>query len=177
MSINSNDITHKNIALTGFMGVGKTTVAQLLAKRLKRTMIDTDEEIEKQMKLPTTEIFAKYGETTFRQKEKDVILHYCKQHNLILSLGGGAFLQQEVRHACLEHCSVVFLDISWENWQKRVPRLKKTRPLLQQRSLQEIMELFEERKAIYAHHHIKINTDGLEPEDVVANIVHVLKEE
>src|SRR5690625_17597 len=94
----------KNIAFIGFMGVGKTTVARLVAKKLKRSFIDTDAVIEREMNMPTTEIFAKYGEATFRKKEKEIILRFCKEREIILSLGGGAFSQRSEERRVGKEC-------------------------------------------------------------------------
>lgn len=161
----------KNIAFIGFMGVGKTTVARLVAKKLKRSFIDTDAVIEREMNMPTTEIFAKYGEATFRIKEKEIILRFCKEREIILSLGGGAFSQSAVKETCLQNCYVIYLDISWDRWQERIPQLIASRPILQQRSVDEIKTLFEERKAMYASHHVKVETDDLSPEQISEKIV------
>src|SRR5690625_1814071 len=115
-------IREKSLVFIGFMGVGKTTVAQLVAKKLYRDFIDIDEEIEKEFNLPTTEIFKQIGEKKFREKEKEYVLHYCKQPLKVISLGGGAFMQEEIRKACLEHSIVFYLDISWDSWKEQIGR-------------------------------------------------------
>ncbi len=160
----------KNIMLIGFMGVGKTTIARALAKRLNRPYIDTDEAIEKELKLPTTEIFQKYGESYFREKEREYILQLTKEEGKVVSLGGGAFLQEAIRKACMEHCIVVYLEPSWETWRKRIDLLRPTRPILQKKSEEEIRVLFEERKPYYQYHHIKIRTDDKTPEKIAKEI-------
>jgi shikimate kinase len=55
-------LREKSIVFVGFMGVGKTTIGRLVAKKLYRDFVDIDEEIEKEFGMPTTEIFEKFGE-------------------------------------------------------------------------------------------------------------------
>lgn len=166
-----NKVNEKSIVLIGFMGVGKSTVGQILANQLKRDFIDTDKEIEKQYQMPVTKIFETFGEATFRKKEKELITDLCQQKQKIISVGGGAFLQPEIRQICLEQTIVIYLDISWKVWRERLDILIATRPVLQGRSLEEIEELFYKRKEFYSEHHIKILTDHLSPEKIVENIM------
>lgn len=147
---------NKSITFIGFMGVGKTSIAKVVAKNLSREFIDSDKQIEQAFNMPTTEIFKKYGEAFFRKKEKEHILALCQQKNKIIALGGGAFIQKEIREFCMEHTTVVYLDIAWHTWKKRLDALKRTRPILQNRSIEEIELLFEERKKFYKKHHYKI---------------------
>jgi len=166
----------KNIMLIGFMGAGKTTIAKELAKLLNRPFIDTDEQIEQELGMPTTEIFSKYGEAFFRKKEKEHILSLIKKEGKVVALGGGAFLQEEIRNACLDNCFVVYLDLSWKSWLDRLGDLITTRPILQQKSEDEIKQLFEERKAYYSTHHLKVNTDGKSPQIIPKEIIERLDE-
>lgn len=168
-------LRERSIVFIGFMGVGKTTIGQLVAKKLYRDFIDVDAEIEKDYGMPITDIFAKLGEKEFRQREKDYILKVCEQRLNIISLGGGAFLQKEIRDACLQNCIVFFLDMSWESWKDRISLIIDSRPVLQGRSLEEIERLFYERREIYQDHHSKILTDDLDMEEAADYIVDSLK--
>lgn len=116
------------------------------------------------------------GEAFFRQAEKDYIVDLCEHTQLkIVSLGGGAFKQEEIKRACLKHCTVLFLDLSWENWKQRLDILIENRPVLHNRSLDEMKELFEERREIYSLHNSRVETDHLEAEEVANYIVDTLK--
>lgn len=84
----------QNIVLTGMPGSGKTTVGHLLAHKLNRTLIDTDDEIIKKMNMPITDIFAKYGEEGFRNIESEVIEEVSKINGAVIATGGGAILRQ-----------------------------------------------------------------------------------
>lgn len=165
----------KSLVFIGFMGVGKTTVAKLVAKKLYRDFVDIDEEIEKEFQMPTTQIFEQFGEKTFREKEKEYVLHYCKQPLKVISLGGGAFLQEEVKNACLEHSIVFYLDITWDSWKERLHMLVDSRPILQDKSLDDIKELFETRKGIYEEHNSKVITDTFNAEEAADYIIDSIK--
>lgn len=142
-------VREKSLVFIGFMGVGKTTVAKLVAKKLYRDFIDIDEEIEKEFQMPITKIFEELGEKKFREKEREMVLHYCKQPLKVISLGGGAFMQEEIREACLKHSIVFYLDISWESWKDRLHMLVDSRPVLRNKSIKDIDTLFNERKTFY----------------------------
>jgi len=165
----------QSIVFIGFMGVGKTTIGQKVARKLYRDFIDIDQEIEKEFNMPTTEIFKKFGEKAFREKEKSVIESFSQQQLKIISVGGGAFLQEDIRNICLSNCIVFYLDLSWEYWKERIGLLIDSRPVLQSRSLEEIEELFYTRQEIYSYHHSKVNTNDLDVDEVADFIVDSLK--
>lgn len=167
-----NDKTNKkSLVFIGFMGVGKTTVAKVIAKKRRLTFIDIDQAIEKEFGMPTTNIFEKFGEKKFREKENEYVLRYSKLPNKIISLGGGAFLQESIRQACLKDTTVIFLDISWEEWKRRLPILTHSRPVLQNKSMAEIKELFYARKKTYSKHHLKVVTDKMNQETIANHIL------
>ena len=166
----------KNIVLIGFMGVGKTTVGRMLAEMLSWEFLDSDHVIEQKYRMPITEIFRKYGEPEFRRAERETIEELCTKHQRkVISLGGGAYAQDAVRDVCLRHCIVIYLDLSWRQWQKRRPMLAENRPILQTRTNKEIRDLFETRKQYYAHHHLKVRTDGMKSEQVARFIYRRLR--
>lgn len=169
-------IREKNIAFIGFMGSGKTTIGQLVAKKLYRDFIDIDQEIERMYQMPVSQIFKELGEAHFRKVERELIVSLCKNTRIkVLSLGGGAYLQEEVRKACLEYCIVYFLDLSWESWKQRIPLIIDSRPILQNKSLDEIEQLFLSRQSAYNIHHSKISTSDIDAETAADHIVQSLK--
>lgn len=151
----------KNIILTGFMGTGKTTVGQLLASDLNCKFIDIDEKIEQDYQLKTTAIFEQFGEKEFRKSELEQIRKYCVNNdNHVISLGGGAFLQEEARDICMNNGHVFFLSVSWDVWKQRLDSIIETRPILQGKTESEIHELFKERQKIYDTYHYLIHADS-----------------
>ena len=94
----------------------------------------------------------------------------------IISLGGGAFMNEETRNVCLSTSIVFFLDLSWEAWKERMQLIVGSgRPVLQNKSLEEIEELFYKRHHIYSLNNSSISTDHLDPDEAADYIIHTLK--
>ncbi|UOR10224.1 shikimate kinase [Halobacillus amylolyticus] len=174
-SLREIPLREKSIVFVGFMGVGKTTIGRLVANKLHRSFIDVDQEIENKYQMSTSEIFKTIGERAFREEEKNFIIACCQQRLKIISLGGGAFLQEEIRNFCLANCIVFYLDISWDSWKERLSILVDSRPVLQGRTIEEIEMLFHERKDTYSDHNSKLMTDRLDEEEVADYITDSLK--
>ena len=100
----------RNVVLIGMPGSGKSTVGRLLAKRLGRDLIDTDEEIVSRAGRPITEIFASRGETAFRDLESAVVRDVSKTGGKIVATGGGAILRQENVDQLRSNGILVYLD-------------------------------------------------------------------
>ena len=119
----------KSLVLTGMMGVVKSTIRRLIAKRLKAKFIDVDKIIEKKEGCSISSIFKNKSEDYFRKLENDVTQHELKKKNSVISLGGGAFLNASIRKN-VKNTSVSFwIDVSTEILIKRLYKSKK-RPLL-----------------------------------------------
>jgi|SRR5699024_9886611 len=167
---------NKSITFIGFMGVGKTTIAREVAKKLGRAFIDIDEYIEKTYQMSTTDIFATYGEEQFRSSEAEAIHKWCQEPKRVVSLGGGAFLNEENQSFCLEHTIVVSLHMEWKEWKNRLPMLVANRPNLQNRSIEEIEKLYHSRQGIYNKYHIQIVINGTESiAEITENVLDELK--
>ncbi|MBU9712613.1 shikimate kinase [Bacillus tamaricis] len=160
---------------TGFMGVGKTTIGNLVAKKLYRDFIDIDAVIAAEYEKPITEIFQEIGEKAFRQREKEIITELCHKKLKVISVGGGAFLQQEVRDIAMSSCMVFYLDLSWGSWKDRINLIIDSRPVLQGKSMEDIEKLFYERQKIYSQHHSKVTMDKQEVEEIADHIVDSIK--
>lgn len=161
----------KSIVLVGFMGVGKTTIGSLVAQKLKWLFIDIDEEIEKEYGMSINQIFEVHGEKKFREMEKEKIRSTCEKPSQVVSLGGGAFMQSEVREVCLANCCVLYLNMSWEKWKERLDELIDSRPLLREKDLKEIEELFYKRQEAYTKNHATINVNTKTPEEAAECVI------
>lgn len=139
----------RNVFLVGPMGVGKTTIGRLLARELRLTFVDSDQEIEKRAGVEIAWIFDEEGEAGFREREARVLEDICQQSGLLIATGGGAVLLEENRRVLKRHGVVVFLDTTVDVQLKRTAKDKK-RPLLQnddRRSL--LMKMRQERDPVY----------------------------
>ncbi len=168
-------IKEKNIVFTGFMGVGKTTIGKMVAKKLYRDFVDIDDLIEREWQMPVSEIFNQIGEKAFREKEKELVIGLSQQKLKVISLGGGAFLQEEIRRSCLSSSIVFFLDLSWDSWKERISILVDSRPVLQGKTIEEIEEIYHKRQGIYESHHSRVRTDHFAAEEIADYIVESIK--
>ena len=88
---------YKNLTLTGMMGVGKSTIGKILAKKLNYNFVDVDKLIEAKEGISINSIFKNKSENYFRKIENDITLLELKKNNSVISLGGGAFLNNSIR--------------------------------------------------------------------------------
>ena len=160
----------KNIILTGFMGVGKTSVGTGLAKDVGYRFVDTDLLIEADQKMSVTEIFATKGEPFFRQVESRVIGEVLQRESQVVSTGGGAVLRDSNREAFKKAGFVVCLTARPEVIFERV-RHETHRPLLRTEDpLAKIGELLESRAPFYAQADAVIDTSEKSVEAVITEI-------
>lgn len=138
-----------NIFLVGLMGAGKTTIGKLLAKRLKKTFIDTDHELELRTGVKIPLIFELEGEAGFRDREAALIRELTQRQDIVLATGGGAVLRKENRDALAQNGIVIYLNAKVEDLWLRTQH-DKNRPLLQTGDPKaKLMELFSQRDPLY----------------------------
>jgi shikimate kinase len=153
------------------MGVGKSTIAKKLSKKLKIKFVDIDQLIEKRENNSIKEIFNAKGENYFRKIEEKTTLEILKKNNLIIALGGGAFMNSIIRRK-IKNTSISFwLDLSLKFLLPRLKNVKK-RPLINQDKIEDsINKIYSERKKIYSESDFKINCNSIEMDDVVKKII------
>ena len=161
---------NKNIVLLGMMGSGKSTIGYLLSKNINFTFLDIDKFIEKETGLKIYDIFQKKGEIYFRNLEEKITLKLLKSNKKIISLGGGGFLNKNIRKEILKnHISF------WLNWKSstlinRILKSKK-RPIAFNSNENDLKKLISERASIYAEAKFKINCETLTKNMIVKNII------
>ena len=161
----------KNLLLTGMMGVGKSTVAKRLSKKLNLKFVDIDKIIEEKEKLRIKDIFKNKGENYFRKIEKTITLDILKKRNLVIALGGGAFINKSIRKEVNNNSISFWLDL---NVKFIIPRIKdfKKRPLLNDKNLEETMnKIYLDRKKFYNESHHRIKCNSVDINTVVNKIV------
>jgi shikimate kinase len=166
-----------NVILIGFMGCGKTTIGYKLSYRLRKAVIDTDKEIEKEEKRSISDIFAAEGEEYFREQETACLRKLTKTvNNQIISVGGGLPMREINREFMHLLGQVIYLRAKAETIYQRVKN-DTTRPLLQGENPQEkIKALLAERKENYeSAADIIVDVDGKELEQIVNEIAERLQ--
>lgn len=168
-----------SIALIGYRGTGKTTVAQLLATRLDYDWVDVDIEVELQAGKSIAKIFDESGEEAFRDLEAEVVARLCGQERTVVALGGGAILREESRK-CLARCPwVVWLKASSEAIEKRLlgdPTTSARRPnLTNHGGRTEIDELLRRREPFYRTcATLEVDTEDRTPAEIADEIFEAI---
>lgn len=168
-----------NIALVGFMGTGKTSVGQELAKKLGWQFVEVDALIEQMAGKSIPDMFAKDGEITFREWEIEVIKQVARGKKRVIACGGGAVLNT-INIARLKETSVmVLLTASPDTVLKRTASDKDTRPMLMDATdpASRIRELLKFRKPYYERSaDIVVNTSKLSLSATADLIIQKLRE-
>lgn len=151
----------KNIFLIGFMGVGKSTVAAELVKRLGMNRAEMDQMIVDKQGMTISEIFAQYGEDYFRDVESEILLELQKKQGMVVSCGGGIVVREENAGYMKKSGHVVLLTAEPETIYNRV-KDSKERPILNRNmSVEFIRELMEKRRIRYERAaDVTVSTDG-----------------
>ncbi|MCX4552226.1 3-dehydroquinate synthase [Streptomyces sp. NBC_01387] len=162
------------VVLVGPMGVGKSTVGELLAERLGVVYRDTDADIVAAEGRTIADIFVDEGEDHFRALERAAVADAVAGHTGVLSLGGGAILDAATREL-LAGQPVVYLSMDVDEAVKRVG-LNTARPLLAVNPRRQWRELMEARRPLYTEvARASVATDDRSPEEVVQAVLDALE--
>lgn len=157
------------------MGSGKTTIGQLLAKRLSLPFFDSDHELEDRTGVSVTTIFEIEGEPAFRLREAQIIDELTQQRPFILGTGGGAILNEGTRLVLRQRGTVIYLHSTPETSYERVRR-NRDRPLLMVSDpLARLRQLYELRHPLYSETaHFVVESYRDRPTAVVHEIINLL---
>tara|TARA_B100001063_G_scaffold168840_1_gene158011 strand:- start:900 stop:1412 length:513 start_codon:yes stop_codon:yes gene_type:complete len=162
----------ENLVFLGMMGSGKSSIGSLIAKRLKLNFIDIDKEIEKELGASIKKIFKTKGENYFRKYEEKITLKKLKLNSVVISLGGGAFANKNIRKEVLKD-NLSF----WLNWNENIllNRIKnsKKRPLAFNATDDELIDLIQKRSYIYSKALYEIKCDNLSKDKIVKKILKI----
>ena len=167
-----------NIVLTGFMGTGKSSVGQEVARRLGRPFVDMDVEIEARAGKPISSIFAQEGEAAFRKLETEAVADVAANDNQVIACGGGVVMNKENVSRLKKNSILICLTASPDVILRRVSADDTVRPLLAGRNKdQTIRELLATRQPLYQQAaDIMIDTSDLDVNGVVEQIIVGLEE-
>ncbi len=162
----------KNLVFLGMMGSGKTSIGSIISKKLKLNFFDIDDEIEKEIGMKISKIFETKGENFFREHEEKITLKILQKKNSVISLGGGAFLNQNIKKEILKsHLSF------WLNWDTKtlVNRIKNSikRPIAFQTSKKDLIELINKRSNVYSKALYKIDCENLTKNEIVNKVLDI----
>ena len=166
----------KNLTLTGMMGVGKSTIGKILAKKLNYNFVDVDKLIEAKEGSSINLIFKNKGESYFRRIESNVTLIELKKSNSVISLGGGAFLNSLIRKSAKKLSTSFWLDVPIDELIKRLKKSKQ-RPLLFKKNTDEtVKKIYFDRKKIYNEANFRIKCNSLKSDEIVNKIINLYEE-
>ena len=155
------------------MGSGKSTIGKSLAERLNMEFIDTDSVIEKKLSKSVAEIFRTEGEEFFRKLEMEESIKFAEKERVVIALGGGAFINREIREKLKKTCFSVWLQLDTNKIFERTKNNQK-RPLLNiNKSKEEFDKLYESRKKIYSLADFKINCNDKDKNEIVKEIKNI----
>ena len=160
----------KNIVFLGMMGSGKTSIGSLISEKLGLDFFDIDQSIEKELDMKISEIFKIKGEDYFRKLEEKISLEILKKENIVVALGGGAFMNKNIRKVILNDHLSFWLKINNNEIIKRI-RNNPKRPLAFKSTNDDLLKLIKKRSNIYSKALYKINCNNLTKTKTVDKIL------
>jgi shikimate kinase len=164
-----------NIVLVGFMGAGKSVCGRLLARRLGRCFVETDDMITASQGRSIPEIFERDGEERFRQLEAEALHLLGLKSGEVIATGGGLPCRDGRMETLRELGTVVWLRGELRELHGRARRAG-DRPMLAGRTFEQIEALYRAREPYYSRAHVSVDTTGLGPDEVVARLLAALRQ-
>lgn len=163
------------IYIIGFMGSGKSTLGRPIARAMDCQFIDLDHYIEEQEKMTISEIFAQKGETYFRDRENHYLCQVSQLDNMVISTGGGTPCfgdNMEFMRSC---GTTIYLKHEPRTLASRLSNAKVKRPLIANKSPQELMEFIEQTLAQREIYYNKASIIVADPDRDAKRIINILK--
>ena len=162
----------ENLVFLGMMGSGKTSIGFLVSKKLNLDFFDTDQLIEKEIGMKISKIFEIKGEKYFREIEEKITLKTLKIKKIVISLGGGAFLNKNIRDEILINHTSFWLKSNSKILIKRIKNNPK-RPIAFKLKKNELIDLITKRSNIYSKALYKINCNNRAKAEIVNEILNI----
>ena len=160
----------KNLVLIGMMSSGKSTIGELLAKKLNFKFFDIDKIIENETKMKITEIFKIKGENFFRNLEEKTTVKLLNFSNAVISLGGGGFVNEIIRKETNTKSKTFWLDWNLDTLISRI-RKRNNRPVALALNNNELKNLIIKRSKYYSKAKYKINCQKLTRPEIIKKIL------
>ena len=164
--------SNKNLVFLGMMGSGKSSIGSLVSQKLGLPFIDIDNLIEKNTGMSISEIFENKGEDYFRKLEEKITLKSLKNKKNVIALGGGGFINNNIRKEVLSNHISFWLDWDESILLQRI-RSSKKRPLVFKSTDKEIKEIIKKRIKVYSKAQFKINCNKLTKTEIQKKIIKI----
>ena len=162
----------KNLVLIGMMSSGKSTIGELLAKKLNFKFFDIDKIIENETKMKITEIFKIKGENFFRNLEEKNTIKLLNFSNVVIALGGGGFINETIRKETNTKSKTFWLDWNLDTLISRI-RKRNNRPVALALNNNELKNLIIKRSKYYSKAKYKINCQKLTRSEIIKKILNL----
>ena len=162
----------QNIVFLGMMGSGKSSIGFLVSKKLKLDFYDVDNCIENKLNMKISNIFKNKGEKFFREFEEKITLDILKKKGIVIALGGGAFLNKNVRNEVIKNHLSFWLKLNNDILLSRINNSVK-RPLAFNASNNDLKAMIKDRSKYYSKALFKIDCDHQTKKQIVNKFLEI----
>ncbi len=160
------------IFLVGFMGCGKSSIGERLAKKLNYTFVDLDSRLEELLGMTVSDVFAQHGEEHFRQMEKKVLHETFNLRNTVIATGGGTPCYFDNMEQMKNYGVTVYLKMSPLSLSYRLKYARKKRPLVKELKGNDLEQFVDqklrEREPVYMQSHVIIKGESAKPDQIIS---------
>ena len=162
----------ENIVFLGMMGSGKSSIGFLISKRLGMEFFDIDQCIENELGMKISKIFKDKGEGYFRNIEEKITLQILKKAGIVVALGGGAFLNKNIRKEVIKNHFSIWLKVSSDILIKRLKNTK-NRPLALNATKEELLDLIKKRSNFYSRALYKVICNNMSKTQIINKVIEI----